>query len=77
MNSWRVILAIVVVVAAVGFLGFVLLANKFRRSFGASENSLLLALIPLVATCLLAWWLVRAPQTPPTAKTIAPNHSPP
>lgn len=69
MNLLRWSLAIGIVLAGIGFGAFVLLANNFRRSFGASENSLLLAVIPVVVAFLLAWWLVRPPAPPlsPTA----------
>lgn len=64
MNILRWLLAIVIVLAGIGFGAFVLLANNFRRSFGASENNLLIAVIPVVIALLLAWWLVRAPAAP-------------
>lgn len=64
MNVLRWLLAIGIVLAAVGFGAFVLLANNFRRSFGASPNNLLIAVIPLIVALLLAWWLVRKPAEP-------------
>lgn len=64
MNALRWLLAIGIVLAGVAFGAFVLLANNFRRSFGASENNLLIAVIPVAVALLIAWWLVRPPAAP-------------
>ena len=64
MNLLRWLLAIGVVLAGIGFVVFVVFANNFRRSFGASENNLLIAVIPVVFALGLAWWLVRKPAPP-------------
>lgn len=64
MNTLRWLLAIGIVLAGIGFGAFVLLANNFRRSFGASENNLLIAAIPVILALAVAWWLVRKPAAP-------------
>lgn len=64
MNLLRWLLAIGVVLAGIGFGLFVVFANHFRRSFGASENNLWIGLIPVVLALLIGWWLVRKPSPP-------------
>lgn len=64
MTALRWLLAIGIVLAGIGFGAFVLLANNFRRSLGASENNLLIAVIPVILSLAVAWWLVRKPAAP-------------
>jgi hypothetical protein len=64
MSTLRWLLAIGILMAGIGFGAFVLFANNFRRSFGASENPLFIAAIPVVLSLTLAWWLVRKSATP-------------
>lgn len=58
MNAAKWIAAIVLVLASLGFAAFVILANNFRSSFGASQNSLLIAAIPVIASIAFAIWLL-------------------
>lgn len=70
MNALRWTLAVVVVLAGIGFGIFFVLANNFRRSFGASENNLLIGIIPVLLALVIAWWLVRTPHPPVTTATL-------
>lgn len=71
MNTLRWIMAGCVVVGGIGFGIFFVLANNFRRSFGASENNLLIGVIPVLLALGLAWWLARTPPPPVTTATLA------
>jgi hypothetical protein len=64
MNLLRWLLAIDVVLAGIGFGLFVVFANHFRHSFGASENKLWIGVIPVVLASLIGWWIVRKPSPP-------------
>ena len=53
MNTLRWILGIISVLFGGGFLALFAVSNGFRRSFGASENNPLLAILPIAAAGLL------------------------
>jgi hypothetical protein len=59
MNLFRWILAGGLVLAAAAWGALFILGSQFRRSFGASENNLLIAVVPMVIAVGLAWWLIR------------------
>jgi hypothetical protein len=58
MNALRWILGIISVLFGGGLLTLFVVSNGFRRSFGASENNPLLAILPLVAVGLLCTALI-------------------
>jgi hypothetical protein len=53
MNAVRWILATVTAIVATAFVAFVLHANGFRRSFGASDNGPLVMGVPLAVMLVL------------------------
>lgn len=59
----RWILGIVITLLCGGFLFLFMVSNGFRRSFGASENNPLAAILPLIAAAILCGGVVFPTQT--------------
>lgn len=60
MNILRWILGVISVLFGGGFFALFVASNGFRRSFGASENNPLVAILPLVAVAFLFAALIWA-----------------
>ena len=58
MNALRWILGIVILLLGGGYLFLFMISNGFRKSFGASENNPLLAILPLASVLILLAGLV-------------------
>lgn len=52
MNTLRWLLVVGTASAMIGFIALLIVADGFRRSFGASENGPLVAILPLIAMLL-------------------------
>lgn len=53
MNTLRWILGLIILLLSGGYLALLMFSNELRKSFGASENNLFLAMLPLVAVGVL------------------------
>jgi hypothetical protein len=65
MNTLRWALGIVLALLGGGYLALLVFSNGFRRSFGASGNSILFVILPLAAMAMLF-----APLVLPTNRTL-------
>jgi hypothetical protein len=58
MTALRWVLGLIILLLGGGYLFLFVVSNGFRRSFGASENNPLLAILPLAAAAILLAALV-------------------